>query len=1117
MAKRYKNSFSNPITIISSLIVLCVIFLSVGYTAFQSIFEIGGLAAIARIQKDIRITNIVSSTSTSSAYSNYEEYNVKNIYASITLPNSDSTMAYDITITNIGNVEMGILDITGLPSNLTYSISNYTLKSPLCDDVDSTQCKLGAVSKLHIVIGYAQNGYDSSKITYNVDMSFDFRQIYEISYIGFSDITTLPPIIMDGETKSIIFNNTTGIPASVSISNATGSYSNNTLVLSNATDNVVITRKYSVTYIDFTGDTSGLTSLVGPEGGTISFNSTTGLPEYVVVTGAIANYNSNTYVLTLTNVISNVTITMADNGKVEITSVTRTDILNITENNSPQITNDGQGVTFDLGVTVDQSNYDQDFYVTYAIVVNNDSVYEQKVLATNFRPNIIGTGNVPDVTYTITDENGNQVLNTTISAKTSETYYLTINIDPHEEGTWGVEGESSVDTAENGTITASISGSNQGDLTGNNTTAHFTASVTNTYEEAKSFIFSIDDSKFSIVDSNGNAISSMNIAANTTATYDFYIKNMNGDNFTSSPYGLNVNINHDSKTSSIGVLSLTVDIDPSLIDSTPPVISNVTATITNVEKEILVSWSGNDDSTITNYYVETYTSNSSGNGTLYHTETLSGAANGVQVNYTAVVPNDDAYYYFKVYAKDSAKNIASASDISSCSTSSGHCMRTENKKYKWNFKVTLKLTNARSSKGTTTTSGNVNTVTFNAFYDTNIDTVLSGGSDSYNPPSSIKSATITPAGEASKTLSSGSSSQTAYSYSTSTYTLNVYHITGDIEIQADGVEKSCLAEGTKILMADGSYKNIENIDYDDIVAVWNYDTGELTYEYPLWIENEHVADQIIRVTFDDNSYVDFVGNHAVYSTDDNLFVNILDSNFKVGSHVAKLENNKLVSTTVTKIEYINKKVKYYFIGSTTYYNIFANNILTTDHNLTISNLYGFDKNAKWPKEKKQILANKNNLLDYSYFEDVLPYYLYKGFRVEEAGYLINNNMIDLESFKKYITTFIVNPKMVKTPIKINNDRYWMVTTSEDNVNEKNKNSFLRKEGSIYLLPESKNKNFKGWYNTSDNSIYQPGDKITVDHGIYLKGLYGTTKGNCFEMPYQTRIQFSSRCYPLWRP
>ena len=482
MAKRYKNSFSNPITIISSLIVLCVIFLSVGYTAFQSIFEIGGLAAIARIQKDIRITNIVSSTSTSSAYSNYEEYNVKNIYASITLPNSDSTMAYDITITNIGNVEMGILDITGLPSNLTYSISNYTLKSPLCDDVDSTQCKLGAVSKLHIVIGYAQNGYDSSKITYNVDMSFDFRQIYEISYIGFSDITTLPPIIMDGETKSIIFNNTTGIPASVSISNATGSYSNNTLVLSNATDNVVITRKYSVTYIDFTGDTSGLTSLVGPEGGTISFNSTTGLPEYVVVTGAIANYNSNTYVLTLTNVISNVTITMADNGKVEITSVTRTDILNITENNSPQITNDGQGVTFDLGVTVDQSNYDQDFYVTYAIVVNNDSVYEQKVLATNFRPNIIGTGNVPDVTYTITDENGNQVLNTTISAKTSETYYLTINIDPHEEGTWGVEGESSVDTAENGTITASISGSNQGDLTGNNTTAHFTASVTNTYD-----------------------------------------------------------------------------------------------------------------------------------------------------------------------------------------------------------------------------------------------------------------------------------------------------------------------------------------------------------------------------------------------------------------------------------------------------------------------------------------------------------------------------------------------------------------------------------------------------------------------------------------------------------
>ncbi len=1094
--KKYKNKKFNLISLCSLVVAACVIFLTLGYSAFQASLQISDIGAVIRVQKDIRITGIKASTSTSNAYHNWEDYNVRNITASITLPKSDSTMTYDVEITNIGNAEMGILSITGLPSNLTYSISNYTLKETLCDDTDNTKCKLGSVSTLHITIGYASNGYNSNSTTYNIDMKFEFKQAYKITYSGFSNVTGLPTTILMDDTKTITFNNTTHIPVDVSVNNAIGSYTSPTLTISGATGNVTIIRKYAVTYVDFPGDTSGLVSTIGPSGGTIGFNSITGIPEMLTVTGANNSYNTTNHILTLTNVTSNVTITMLQDGDVEIVSVTRQDILNVTENSNPQIANDGQGISFDLSVVVDQSNSDQDFYVTYAIVINNDSVHEQKVLATNFAPNITGTGNLPNVTYNITDTNGNQVLNTVIPPKSSATYYLTINIDPQEEGTWGVNGETSVDTVENGNITASISGSNQGNLTGSNTTAHFTASVTNAYDEAKNFIFSIDDSKFSIVDSNGSAISSMNIAANTTATYDFYIKNINGNNFTSSPYGLNVSINHDSKTSSIGVVSLAVDIDPSLIDNTPPVINNVTATITNVEKEILVSWSGTDDSTITNYYVETYTSDLSGNGSLYHTETLSGAANGVTVNYTATVPNDDAYYYFKVYAKDSAKNIASASDISSCSTSSGHCMKAENKKYKWNFIVKLILTNAASSKGTTTTSGNVNTVTFNAFYDTNIDTVLSGGSDNYNPPSSISSATITPAGGSAGTLSSGSSSQTAYSYSTRTYTLNVYHITGDIEIRASGSEKSCLAEGTKILMADGSYKNVENIDYDDLIAVWNYDTGELTYEYPLWIENEHVTDEIIRVTFDDKSYIDFVGDHATYSTDKNLFVNILDKdNFKVGTHVAKLKNNKLVNATVTKIEKINKKVKYYFIGSTTYYNVFANNILTTDHNLMISNLYGFDNNAKWPKQKEQILSDQNNLLDYSDFKDVLPYYLYKGFRVQEAGYLINNNITDLNTFKKYITSLIINPEMVKTPITINNDRYWMITTSEDIVSSSNKATFLRKEGSVYTLPKSNKYNFKGWYNTTDNSIYQPGDKIFVSHGIHLKAIYDTNKSH----------------------
>ena len=1086
--KRYKVKKNMPSIIVLSLLVY-VMFLTAGFSSLADNLKITAFATV-RPERDIRVTNINMSSATSEAYTNWTDYNVASISTSLTLPNRDSTVTYDVKVTNIGNVEMGILSITGLPSNLTYSISNYNLKDPLCDDSDSTQCKLGAITTLHITIGYKSDGYNSSNITYSANMNFDFKQVYSIAYVGFSDISALSKTILDGETKSITFNGTTEVPIDVSVNNATGTYSSPTLTLSGATGDVTVTRYYSVTYVDFPGDTTGLASKILPSGGTIAFNSVSGIPEMLTVTGAYDSYDTSTHVLTLSNVVSNVVITMLQDGNVEIVSVTRTDILNVTENNPPQITNDGQGVTFDLSVVVDSSNSGQDFYVKYAIVIHNDSVHEQKVLAANFVPRIVGSGNLPHIEYSIKDSNGDPVLNATIAAKTSQTYYLTIDITPQEEGNWGVEGESGVNIVENGTLIGSISGSAQGDVTSNQL-AHFTASITNSYDVSKTFTFAIDDSKFSVVNSSGNAISSMTIAANTTDTYDFYIKNLNGNNFMSSPYDLGINITSNDEEYAVGVVSLLVDVDPTLTDHTAPVISNVSATTTSTEKEILVSWRGTDDNTITNYYVETYTSDASGNGTKYHTETLSGGPNGTQMTYTATVPYDDAYYYFKVYAKDQSDNIATAAEIAVCDTNSGHCSASANKKFKWNFVVTLILTNAASSNGTTTTSGSTNTVTFNVFYDNNVNTTLSGSGNNYDPPSSISSATITyPGASSSETLQSGSSTQTAYSYNTSSHVLNVYHVTGDIEIRASGEQGTCFAEGTKILMADGSYKNVENIGYDDLLAVWNYDTGTLTSEYPLWIENEHITDEIIRVTFSDNSYIDFVGNHAIYSTDKNMFVNIQeDDDFKIGTHVAKLKNNNLVNTTVVNIEKIKKHAKYYFVGTTTYYNVFANNVLTTDNNLMISNLYGFEDSVKWPKTKALALADDSNILEYNYFEDVLPYYLYKGFRVREAGYLVNNNVIDLDSFKKYITSLIVNPRMIKDPIKVNNDRYWMVTTSEDSVNDLNKKDFLRKEGSSYILPKSDKRSFKGWYNTSNNLIYYPGEEITVDHGIHFKAIY----------------------------
>ena len=133
MKKRYgKHDYGLKIGAFAVLSV--IIFLTIGYSQFSAQLGIYGIGATVRAHKDVRVVGIYLSNATNDGISHYEDYNVKDIYSSVTLPNANSSITYDVKVLNLGNVEMGILNISGLPNNLTYSISNYNLGDKLCDD-----------------------------------------------------------------------------------------------------------------------------------------------------------------------------------------------------------------------------------------------------------------------------------------------------------------------------------------------------------------------------------------------------------------------------------------------------------------------------------------------------------------------------------------------------------------------------------------------------------------------------------------------------------------------------------------------------------------------------------------------------------------------------------------------------------------------------------------------------------------------------------------------------------------------------------------------------------------------------------------------------------------------
>lgn len=177
-------------------IFFIILFLSIGFSAFQNNLSIDNIFLNVNIDKDIRVMGI-SVNESKDAFSTYEDYNVSNIKSNVTLSNSNSYIIYKIPVYNLGNVVMGIRSISINYDNLSVSILNYDLKSKLCDD----KCASGVKKDLLVKISYKDGLFDSLNTSYDIKIDFIFGRIFNIDY---KDIDiSYPKEIIEGDTLTL--------------------------------------------------------------------------------------------------------------------------------------------------------------------------------------------------------------------------------------------------------------------------------------------------------------------------------------------------------------------------------------------------------------------------------------------------------------------------------------------------------------------------------------------------------------------------------------------------------------------------------------------------------------------------------------------------------------------------------------------------------------------------------------------------------------------------------------------------------------------------------------------------------------------------------------------------
>lgn len=183
----------------------------------------------------------------------------------------------------------------------------------------------------------------------------------------------------------------------------------------------------------------------------------------------------------------------------------------------------------------------------------------------------------------------------------------------------------------------------------------------------------------------------------------------------------------------------------------------------------------------------------------------------------------------------------------------------------------------------------------------------------------------------------------------------------------------CLAAGTKIALADGSEKNIEDINYADELIVWNFDDGCLDKAKPFWIKKREKAPCFWNIKLDDGTSIKACGpkGHEFFSIDTQDFVY---GDELVGHNVFKLDGKAVRCVSLTPV---NEEVNMYNLMTEKHINCFANGILAG---------CSLNKNLYKIENMKFITNRLKKLHDFKEFNGKVPEWWFKAARYSESSH-----------------------------------------------------------------------------------------------------------------------------------
>lgn len=221
----------------------------------------------------------------------------------------------------------------------------------------------------------------------------------------------------------------------------------------------------------------------------------------------------------------------------------------------------------------------------------------------------------------------------------------------------------------------------------------------------------------------------------------------------------------------------------------------------------------------------------------------------------------------------------------------------------------------------------------------------------------------------------------------------------DAVIQVRNEHPGCVVNGTKVLMADGSEKNIEDVRIGELIQVWNFETGSVDVAAVMMRHTVWQEEGIFTLRFSDGSSVGVGREHGFFCKEDGQFVVISAENAKdfIGKHLAREQSGIIQWFEVVAVDYQQKGGYVSALITQKAYNHFAGGYLSVVQFVEFVNYFNFNLDAMaYDQEKKATDIERYGEYSYEVWADYLTYEQYCYLNGRYMSVLIGKGLLSFE-------------------------------------------------------------------------------------------------------------------------